>query len=45
MKRLSSLLLAASVGQALSSLPAGAAAIAPYVQTNLVSNRSGVAAL
>src|SRR5271169_4498392 len=45
MKRLNSVLLTASVGLGLSGLPASAGAIAPYFQTNLVSNLSGVAAV
>src|SRR5208282_4740948 len=43
MKRLNSVLLAASVGLGLSASTGDAAAIAPYFQTNLVSNISGVA--
>jgi uncharacterized protein (TIGR03118 family) len=43
MKRLNSVLLAASAGLGLSASTADAAAIAPYFQTNLVSNISGVA--
>jgi uncharacterized protein (TIGR03118 family) len=45
MKRLNNVLLTASVGLGLSGLPANAAAIAPYFQTNLVSNLPGVAAV
>jgi hypothetical protein len=45
MKRLNNVLPTASVGLGLSGLPANAAAIAPYFQTNLVSNLSGVAAV
>lgn len=45
MKRLSSVLLAASVGMALAHLPVVAAPITGFVQTNLVSNLPGVAAV
>jgi uncharacterized protein (TIGR03118 family) len=43
MKRLYTALLIASVGLGLSKMPANAAAMAPYIQTNLVSNVSGLA--
>ena len=43
MKRLNSVLLAASVGLGLSGSAANAAAVLPYFQTNLVSDLSGVA--
>ncbi len=43
MKRLNSVLLAASVGLGLSGSGANAAAVLPYFQTNLVSDVSGVA--
>src|SRR5208282_2235868 len=45
MKRLNSVLLAASIGLSLSGLPANAGPIVGYQQTNLVSNVPGVAAV
>jgi hypothetical protein len=43
MKRLYTALLIASVGLGLSKMPANAAAMAPYIQTNLVSDIPGLA--
>ncbi|HKM72385.1 MAG TPA: TIGR03118 family protein [Stellaceae bacterium] len=45
MKRLNGVLLVASIGLGLSAATAYAGAIAPYFQTNLVSDLSGVAAV